>query len=74
MLSVFLRIGRHLVSSVIGGVPTMALYTVHYQPVAQCFIFIIQSTYMFRPYILPSSGSYKFGRRVQRIWQLVISE
>ena len=29
---------------------------------------------MFRPHILSSSGSYKFGRRVQRIWQLVIGK
>ena len=53
----------------------MALYTVYYQQMhSVLYIFIIQNTHMFRPYILPSSGSYKFGRRVQRIWQLVIGK
>jgi hypothetical protein len=33
-------------------------------------IYIIQNSYTFRPY----SGRYKFGRRLQRTWQLVIDK
>ena len=39
------------------------------------FVFIIQVGYTFRPYnILQSSWSYRFGLRVQHIWQLVIDK
>jgi len=38
------------------------------------FIFIIQCSYMFRPYIWPSSGSYNFHRLARRIWQLVTDD